>query len=465
MNAMVWFSKDLRVHDNEALFHALHNHERVIGVVNIHDLNKKTSFGFEKMAWPKRHFLHETLLDLEASLAELNVPLIVKNTETKALLNTVIKRYDISDIYYHYEVGEEERNIRTTLKKYGPNHHHVYFTKSLIHPKDLSFPIESMPHVFTHFRKTVEKDLTIRPVFKTPPKRLEKLPLLKDDARWPDFSLCEDKTIPFKGGEQAGLKRLKYYIKSRAIDQYKTTRNNMVAFDASTKFSPYLAMGALSPRMVYKTIKDYEDIHGANESTYFVIFELLWRDFFTFIHMKYGNAIFKSGGIMNQSLPWVRNHAHFKAWCDGLTGYPLVDAAMRELKTTGFMSNRARQNVASFLTKNLAIDWRMGAEWFESFLIDHDSSSNYGNWNYIAGIGNDRREFRYFNVMTQGKRYDPKGEFVHCFVEELRSIDGTMVYDIPTLGSAFVNGLAPNYVSPIVSFHESIQARKKMLNH
>ncbi len=127
------------------------------------------------------------------------------------------------------------------------------------------------------------------------------------------------------------------------------------------------------------------------------------------------------------------------------------------------MSNRARQNVASFLTKNLGIDWRLGAEWFESLLIDHDVSSNYGNWQYVAGVGNDQRDFRYFNVITQGSRYDPKGLFAKHYIPALEAVDGSLIYELPAFKDAFSKLLAPEYNTPIVDFHASIEARRKAI--
>ena len=127
---------------------------------------------------------------------------------------------------------------------------------------------------------------------------------------------------------------------------------------------------------------------------------------------KHGANFYRSSGIQNKVIDWVQDPTGFEAWKKGTTGYPLIDGNMRELRHTGYMSNRGRQNVASFLTKNLGLDWRLGAEWFESCLIDHDPSLNYGNWNYAAGIGNDAREFRWFNTNKQAATYDPNGDYV-----------------------------------------------------
>ena len=168
---------------------------------------------------------------------------------------------------------------------------------------------------------------------------------------------------------------------------------------------------------------------GANKSTYWLIFELMWRDYFRFIGKKYGNRIFLRGGVKQEPNPeWKNDRRLLELWVEGRTGVPFIDANMRELKQTGFMSNRGRQNVASFLVKDLMVNWQMGAEYFESILIDYDPCSNWGNWNYIAGVGCDPRENRYFNILSQAKRYDPKGEYVRLWIPELQAVPGEKIH-------------------------------------
>jgi deoxyribodipyrimidine photo-lyase len=156
----------------------------------------------------------------------------------------------------------------------------------------------------------------------------------------------------------------------------------------------------------------YEIERIRNESTYWLTFELLWRDYFQLIALKHGAKLFAAAGMQGIAVPWRRDAVAFERWCTGQTGIPLVDANLRELLATGFMSNRGRQIVGSFLTKNLGLDWRWGAEWFESRLIDYDVASNQGNWCYAAGVGNDARGFRYFDVAIQAAKYDQCGDYV-----------------------------------------------------
>jgi deoxyribodipyrimidine photo-lyase len=192
----------------------------------------------------------------------------------------------------------------------------------------------------------------------------------------------------------------------------------MIGEGYSSKFSPWLANGSLSARKIFAEIKKFEEEVEANESTYWLVFELLWRDYFRFVAKKYGNKIFYKGGIKNKKNNYTNDFDSFEKWRTGKTGNDFVDANMIELLKTGFMSNRGRQNVASYLCKDLKTDWRWGASWFESQLIDYDVASNWCNWMYIAGVGNDPRENRYFNINKQAEMYDADNSYRRLWLEE-----------------------------------------------
>lgn len=172
-----------------------------------------------------------------------------------------------------------------------------------------------------------------------------------------------------------------------------------------------MSLGCISARTIHYEVKKYEQERLANDSTYWLVFELLWRDYFRFVAAKYGTKIFRRQGIRKKEIKWQHDLIKFETWRTGNTGVAFVDANMKELLLTGFMSNRGRQNVASFLTKDLGIDWRWGAAWFESQLIDYDVCSNWLNWVYVAGVGNDPREDRYFNIESQTRKYDPENQY------------------------------------------------------
>ena len=292
------------------------------------------------------------------------------------------------------------------------------------------------------FRKETERITAVREPLPTPDSFVKttyetqtgSLPTLEDFGHTP-FEADKRAVLPFKGGETAALERLKYYFwESNKVKTYEETRNGMIGGDYSSKFSMYLAQGCLSPKMIYAELKKYEKERGENKSTYWLFFELLWRDYFRLIGKKYGNNIFKIGGLTGKpDKKWQDDERLFSLWAEGRTGIPFIDANMRELKLTGFMSNRGRQNVASFLVKDLSVNWLMGAEWFESQLVDYDPCSNYANWNYIAGVGNDPRENRYFNIMSQATRYDVAGEYVKLWLPELVNLPVDKIHRPDTL--------------------------------
>jgi len=233
-----------------------------------------------------------------------------------------------------------------------------------------------------------------------------------------DFNIPTKTAFPFLGGENEALKRLdNYFFETKKVAFYKKTRNGLVGTDYSTKFSAWLANGSISAKTIYWKIKKFEAEFGANQSTYWVIFELIWRDYFKYISLKYNNKIFKIGGILDKNYQWYTYQKDINKWINGETKDDFVNANMIELKQTGWMSNRGRQNVASYFAKELLLDWRIGAAYFESVLIDYDVHSNYGNWMYVAGVGNDPRD-RKFNTKLQAERYDSKYKFRKLWLEK-----------------------------------------------
>ena len=264
---------------------------------------------------------------------------------------------------------------------------------SLLEPADLPFDTQNLPAVFTAFRNKVEKH-AVKP----------RLPLQTKSG--------SGATMP----EFEAEKHLKHYFSSDFALTYKATRNQPMNFAPdqhfSTKFSPWLACGALSAPMIYEKLKKFESERGANDSTYWIWFELLWRDYFRLLHVQNGKKLYRKQGLGSSELAQVpHNKQGFKRWCEGQTGEPLVDAGMRELAATGWLSNRMRQVVASYLIYDLGGDWRAGAAWFESQLIDYDVYSNQGNWLYIAGRGTDPRGGRRFNPQMQAQQHDADGVY------------------------------------------------------
>lgn len=463
--AIVWFRQDLRLHDNEALTTALRMAEEVIPVYVFDERTFQgvTRFGFPKTGKFRTRFIIEAVADLRENLRRLGSDLVIRVGKPECIIADLAKDLKCSWVLCNRERTQEEVAVQDYLeKKLWSVGVELLYTrgKMLYHTQDLPMPVHHTPDTFTQFRKENEHITPVRTPFPTP-QSLPALPNNLDAAEipalavfgWDDFAHDERSVLPFKGGETEGLRRLHYYLwESNLIKTYKETRNGLVGPDYSSKFSPWLSQGCLSPKLVYHEIKKYEQEHGSNESTYWMFFELLWRDYFRLLGKKYTNRIFLKSGPQNKPLKYLRNNTElFTLWSEGRTGVPFIDAAMNEINATGFMSNRSRQNVASFLVKDLKVNWQMGAEYFESLLIDYDPCSNWGNWNYVAGIGSDPREDRYFNILTQAKNYDPKGDYVRLWCPELAQVPVEKIHRPDLLTAAEKQQYKiGNYPKPIV---------------
>ena len=425
---LIWFRNNLRTKDNASLEKAVENCNKIIAVYCFDPkLFKIDKFGFQKTAKFRAQFLIETITDLKENLANLNVTLLTYFESPENKIHEICDAFSIDAIYTQKEWTKEEiitnNLIKDTLSET------IDFIEDydqfLYHPETVSKNFNNIPDVFTQFRKKLEKYITIQEEVS-----ISKLPVsntIENNTKIPtllelgfnDFEVQPNTAFPFLGGENEALKRLNYYLfESKKVGFYKKTRNGLVGIDYSTKFSPWLANGSLSAKSIYWEIKRYEAEFGANDSTYWVIFELIWRDYFKYISLKYDSKIFKIGGILDKEYHWNTDSEIIKTWINGETKDDFVNANMIELKETGWMSNRGRQNVASYFSKELLLDWRIGAAYFESMLIDYDVHSNYGNWMYVAGVGNDPRN-RKFNTQLQAERYDANHKFRKIWLEKI----------------------------------------------
>ena len=435
---VVWFRNDLRLSDNETLTRAIQQGKEIIPIYcNDPRLVGKTKLGLPKTGAFRAQFLLESLEDLRKSLIQLGGNLVFLQGKPEQVVVDFAKQIQASAIFFSKEVTSEERHVDKALEENAFSNKiacESFWQSTLYHKDDLPFPIKQTPEVFTQFRKEVEKQSKIRVPFPLPTAINYPGEALIPDAglppQWTDYGLEKPKReehswLKIRGGESSALGQLQsYFWEKDLLKRYKETRNGLIGMDYSSKLSSWLALGCISPRTIYTEVKRYEKERIKNESTYWLIFELIWRDYFRFIAKKHGTKLFQVSGIRNQVDSWRRDKAQFIRWAEGKTGVPFVDANMRELNATGFMSNRGRQIVASFLVNDLEIDWTWGASYFESLLVDYDVCSNWGNWMYVGGVGNDPRENRYFNILRQASTYDRKGDFVRLWVPELQAIQG-----------------------------------------
>ena len=422
---LVWFRSNLRVEDNTSLSKAIRDSSRVIGYINIDPtIFELSDYGFKKTEKFRTKFLLESIQDLKKQLNGINISLIITNQDFETSINSIIEKYNVRSIYMQKEWTRDE----LAEEKQIPKHINLIkdFDQFLYSPESVKEVYENIPRGFSNFRKKCEKYLNIEYPLQIP-KPLDKknnidevysVPTL-NDLGFEEFRVHKNSVFKFLGGETSAKERVyEYFFETKRISKYKLTRNGLLGKDYSSKLSSWLANGSISVRYVYMQIKKYEEEIEKNESTYWLFFELIWRDFFKYVSMQHKDKFFSKSGIYGDSKDWSNNKELINRWINGETNEPFVNANMKELSQTGFMSNRGRQNVANYLTKELKIDWRIGAEYFESLLIDYDVHSNYGNWLYNAGIGNDSMPFRKFNPKLQSERYDPNKEYEKLWLNE-----------------------------------------------
>lgn len=412
-----YFRHDLRMCDNDALFDLMEQCEAVVAVY-IFDPStlKQNRFGHYQLGRHRHTFLDQGLLALKQQLSQHNVELHMFEGKAIELMQTLVQSWDIDCISYNEHYGYNEAQDITLMQQAlaqcawikGLSHY-------LLKHYELPFPVSEMPDVFSPFRRRVEKDLRIRSSltkeFADVKEPLHLVPLNKALVHYVPTKVDSDNG--YVGGESEARKRVnEYFFESDGIASYKETRNGLDGWDFSSRLSAYLAMGFISPAYVFTKLTEYENTRTKNDSTYWLFFELLWREFFHLQAKKQGVLFFRFGGIQQKPPSSHHNDTKFTQWKQGQTPYPIVNAAMKQLATTGFMSNRARQLVASCFVHELNLDWRYGAAYFEEMLIDYDVASNYGNWQYLAGVGSDPRGHRQFNLDKQTQIYDPNGEFV-----------------------------------------------------
>ena len=436
MTVLYWLRNDLRLHDNEVLA-ALPPTATALLPVYCFDpvaLGPDAYLGLPRLGPHRLGFLLDTLADLRTRYAALGSDIHFVVGRPEEALPALARQLGAQAVYTSTEHTTEEEEAEDALTDaLGPNIPLRRFeTLTLLHPADLSINVRNLPFSFSKFRFDVASRTPTRPPLPAP-TRLPALPAGLVPAPLPTpaalLAALELPTaaVPARdprsalpalgGGETTGLARLHDYAVARhLIGRYDDTRNQLLGEAFSTKFSPWLANGSLSARQVWAAIDDYDATHGdRSKGALQLRLELLWRDYFRLLAHKAGPDFFRWRGLREQQpKPTRPDRAAFDAWTAGRTGNAFVDANMRELAATGFMSNRGRQNVASYLIHDLHQDWRWGAAYFEHQLIDHDAASNWGNWKYIAGTGTDVRDTA-FDVPQQAKRYDPQGRYARTW--------------------------------------------------
>ncbi len=436
---LFWFRRDLRLHDQLAMAAALNSGAThlvpVLCQPNTHEMSR---WGFTRKSSHRHKFETTAVRDLASQLGRLGNSLRQCQGSPAKVLPALATALGATAIFCEEIAAPYEQAEVAMLRAAGLNVQTVW-QSSLLRPSDLPWPAASLPSVFTTFRRAVEQANITAPMALPAPLTILPPPQALSAAVWQGLldsadalNLAEEQTalsgvkeedpvsdwrssFPYRspacdGGEAAALAHLQWYLDRQLPHTYDATRNGLTGFEYSSKFSPWLATGALSARHVMAQLRGFEQAHGANKGTYWLWYELLWRDYFRLLHLQHGVALYRARGLSSQPPP-THVPSAFARWCQGDTGEPLVDAAMRELRSTGYLSNRLRQVAASYLIYDLQCDWRAGAAWFESQLLDYDPYSNQGNWLYIAGRGTDPRGGRRFNPVKQAQEHDPDGSY------------------------------------------------------
>lgn len=426
MNTLIyWFRNDLRLHDNPAFSRAAAHADTLLPVYCLGSAsaihNGESRWGVMQPSMHRQRVLLDTLIDLDAQLRALGSFLTVVNGPPADILPKLSRALGACAIHCETIAATHEQSELDNLQETGVQVVSSW-QSTLFEPDALPFKVQNLPAVYTEFRHALSRAKVV-PVAPLPaPSRLPPLPKTAHGYATEYLvnllaKLCANSPEPraslpywqadFAGGERAGLAHLARYFAGELPRQYKATRNGLTGIDFSSKLSGWLASGALSVRQVAQAISLYEHRMGPNEGTEWLLLELLWRDYFRWLHLQYGAKLFRYRGLRDKVPPVHHDPALFTCWCLGRTQEPLINAAMHELLATGYLSNRLRQVVASYLIHELHGDWRAGAAWFEAQLVDYDVYNNQGNWLYIAGMGTDPRGGRRFNVAKQALDHDP----------------------------------------------------------
>jgi deoxyribodipyrimidine photo-lyase len=426
-SAIYWFGNDCRIQDNPLLEKARLEADQLF-LVYLPYLQIPTSATAPLFNQAKSDivtvFEQQSLNDLAQQLSESNQQLF--NLFNLNELAQLIEGGAITHLYRAHHPGYDEQQALGYLAAAFPQLEIIQAdTLSLLSRDQVADLTTDFPATFTQFKKripsielrTAANDLTDFPSLPEHTFSNQELHWLHARS-WQANSGKASEGCAFMGGETAATKHIAAYFASEHPSSYKLTRNRLIGFESSSKLSPWLSNGNLSIHRAWLSILEYEQRQGRNESTEWLQFELLWREFFFWYADKYQQHLFALDGPHQKVKPWQTSRNDFIKWQQGQTGFAIVDAAMRELNSTGFISNRARQLAASCLIHELQLDWRLGAVYFERNLLDYDVGSNWGNWQYIAGVGADARPVRRFDLEKQTQMYDPQHAYIdHWLVD------------------------------------------------
>lgn len=450
MTELVWFRGDLRTYDNTALYRAANNSNKLRALY----IATPGQWQDHGMSVRQQALIAHALQSLSETLAKLGIALDVKIVGRFSDIPALLKRYcaehAITALHANRDYLLNEMSRDDAVAAQLPIPCHWYHDKLLVAPQDLLNGSGLPYRVFTPFAKSwraIVAQSTRAPLCR-PPAQGEAI----EPSAIPSF--CDALDL---GGwpinENTSLERLRRFCAERVQD-YDQQRD-LPAVEGTSQLSPALAIGLLSPRQCLARLQVEAQEHWQEQTCGEAVWlnELIWREFYQHVAFHFPQVVKgKAFRSETDNIRWSGNKAHFQAWCEGRTGYPIVDAGMRQLNQTGWMHNRLRMITAGFLVKDLHIDWRWGERYFMSQLIDGEFAANNGGWQWSASTGTDAAPyFRIFNPATQGQRFDPNGDFIRRFVPELAQLNNRDIHRPPA---------STNYPPPIV---EHASARQETL--
>ena len=450
--AIVWFRNDLRVLDNAALYEA--SQKNIVIAIYIEAIEQRK---LHHDSPAKIGFTIDSLLALKKQLKEYNIPLNILQVSTyndipNELIKLAKENFQAESIYYNKEYLFNELKRDRQVENLALKNNieiHSFDSDLILSPNCVRKPNGEAYRVFTPYKKSwIQQYKLTRPKSYPAPKK-------QDTIGYSNQLLCHLPSQEYRrelwpAGEVAAQQRLEKFI--HKVATYKTQRD-IPSIPGTSLLSPYLTVGSISALQCVERLYDY---YFANDELFYQdtwLSELIWRDFYRQIIIDMPSLAMHKPFKVNASEPWEDRHDLFSAWCKGETGFPIVDAAMRQLNQTGWMHNRLRMISAMFLSKLCRVDWRWGEKYFMKNLIDGDFASNNGGWQWCSSTGADSAPyFRIMNPTTQSKRFDENGNFIKLFLPELAGLDNKSIHQ-PTKKQCDES----NYPTPIINYKESRQ--------
>lgn len=453
---IVWFRNDLRLTDHAALHAAAQRKAPVICLF----IYEPKEHGLWQLGDGSRFWLYHSLKEFQEEIKKVGGQLVIREGDAASILMELIEKHYVQNIFWNhlYEPALMKRDakIRALLQDSGV-HIHAFHGNLLFDPREILLAHGKPYRQFTPFKKCILKNLKKEAPLPIPKLtfysgKMESIPLSKLTI-YPSTKWCKEWEKIWKAGSKEAHRKLKAFVQSK-MSKYEK-RRDFPSVHGTSLLSPHMHFGEISPREVWIHSKGHKGFQN----------ELIWREFAHHMLLAFPQTPLESSKEEFKKFPWKKDSKLMHRWQDGKTGYPFIDAGMRQLLHTGWMHNRARMAVASFLVKDLMQPWQEGAKWFWEMLVDADLANNTLGWQWCAGSGVDSSPFfRIFNPVEQGKRFDPDGKYIKEYLPELRDLPEEYIH-MPWLAPKDILKkarveLGKNYPYPICNHEE---ARKSAL--